>query len=89
MFLCALVRPQYYKEGKVVLDLNVKIWTFVGSAEAKISSQNRSAEMLEMKPFVVSRYAYGTFMVSKEFPHIHSVWPAKLEGTTKLQQNNT
>lgn len=50
MFMCAVCRPIFSEEGRVIFDGKIGMWPFTQEIEAKRNSKKRPAGTVEMKP---------------------------------------
>ncbi len=88
MFLAAIARPLYDKQGYCVFDGNIGFWSFVEMVAAKRNSKNRPAGTFEVKPVNVTRDVYRTLIVEKFIPAIRENCPMRRSKRVVMQQDN-
>lgn len=55
MFMSAVARPRYNKDGVCIFDGKIRIFSFTIEEPAKRSSKNRFKGVMEVKPKVSTR----------------------------------
>ena len=93
MFLAAVARPRFNREGNCVFDGKIGIWPFVHRVEAQKSSKNRPKGTLETKCVNITKDLYRDYMINKVLPAIYERFPrARRSLQTKqvvyIQQDN-
>lgn len=75
MFLCAVARPRFDKNGQCTFDGKIGCWPFVERVEAKRDSVNRPKGTLETKPMNVTKAIYTDYILNKVISAIIAKWP--------------
>lgn len=75
MFLAAVARPRFDKNGNVLFDGKIGIWAFTEEVAALRSSKNRLRGTLELKPINVDTEVYREKILKDLLPAIKSKWP--------------
>ena len=77
MFLAAVARPRFDKEGNCTFDGKIGLWPFAELEPAERRSINRPDGTLEWKPESVNKSKYKEFIIEKVIPAIKQKWPGK------------
>jgi hypothetical protein len=90
MFLCAVARPRFDREGNCTFDGKIGIYPFVETVQAKRNSENRPKGSWEWKPINVDYEVYLDFVVNNVIPDIKEKWPSDhcAVATIALQHDN-
>ncbi|XP_010445048.1 PREDICTED: uncharacterized protein LOC104727658 [Camelina sativa] len=90
MFLAAMARPRFDKEGTEIFSGKIGIFPFVTMEPAKRRSKNREAGTLELKAVTsVKREDIKACLIEKVLSVIHEKWPLEDRGKTIfIQQDN-
>ncbi|KAK9723962.1 hypothetical protein RND81_05G037300 [Saponaria officinalis] len=89
MFMAAVARPRYDKDGVVLFDGKIGIFPFVYEAEALRSSKNRKKGTLEVKPIEsIKKEVIKQCLIEKVIPAIKAKWPLDASRRIYIQQDN-
>ena len=89
MFLTAVARPRYDKDGNVTFSGKIRVWPFVRVTAAAKKSKNRDKGTLETKSVIVTRDVMREYVTQKVVPAIQSLWPEEDAGQPIfIQQDN-
>jgi hypothetical protein len=90
MFLCAVARPRFNREGNCTFDGKIGIYPFVETVQAKSNSENRPRGFWKWKPVNVDYEVYLDFVLNKVVPDIKDKWPRDdcAVSTIALQHDN-
>ncbi|XP_074265478.1 uncharacterized protein LOC141587912 [Silene latifolia] len=89
MFMCAVTRPIYSKDGELLFDGKIGMFSFTKQQLAARVSRNRPRGTLETKPVdSITKQVIRECIIEQVIPAIKSKWP---EGASKhifIQQDN-
>jgi hypothetical protein len=89
MFLTAVARPRYGKDGLVTFDGKIGTWAFIKETPAVKKRKNREKWTIEIKPVKVTRDVMRNYLCELVIPAIQDKWPDEDEGRTIfIQQDN-
>jgi hypothetical protein len=89
MFLTAVPRPRYGKDGLVTFDGKIGTWAFIKETPAVKKRKNREKWTIEIKPVKVTRDVMRNYLCELVIPAIQDKWPDEDEGRTIfIQQDN-
>ena len=73
MFLTAVARPRWNREGNVTFSGKIGIWPFVKEVPAQRRSDNRPRGTMETKSITVNREVMREFMIENVLPAMERV----------------
>ncbi|KAK9697940.1 hypothetical protein RND81_08G071200 [Saponaria officinalis] len=89
MFMEAVARPRYDKDGVVLFDGKIGIFPFIYEAEALRSSKNREKGTLEVKPIEsITKEIIKQCLIEKVIPAIKAKWPLDASRRIYIQKDN-
>ncbi|XP_045084519.1 uncharacterized protein [Aegilops tauschii subsp. strangulata] len=88
MFLTAVARPRWDREGNVTFSGKIGIWPFVKEVSAQRRSDNRPRGTIETKSIKVDRKVMREFLIEKVLSAIQAVWPESDAGQTIYIQHD-
>ncbi len=75
MFLCAVARPRYERNGECTFDGKLGMFPFVERVPAQRASVNRPRGTIITRTVPVIKDRYRQFMIEKVLPAIRDKWP--------------
>lgn len=87
MFLWAVARPRFNKEGECTFDGKIGMWPFVDIVPAERASRNRVAWTPVMTNLNVTKAVYTSFLLNKIYPAIDAKFPRRTPAIY-IQQDN-
>jgi hypothetical protein len=75
MFLCAVARPRYDRNGDCTFDGKLGMFPFVERVAAQRTSENRPRGTIITRTVPVNKVRYRQFMIEKVVPAIKDKWP--------------
>jgi hypothetical protein len=75
MFLCAVARPRFDRNGVCTFDGKIGLWPFLEDYLTVRPSANRPAGHWEERPINVSKQVYLEYFLTKVLPAIKEKWP--------------
>ncbi|XP_074292443.1 uncharacterized protein LOC141619316 [Silene latifolia] len=89
MFMAAISRPMYDRNGTLVFDGKIGIFPFPFQEPTRRNSKNRVAGALETKSIPsITKQVVKKMLISKIIPAIKSKWPASASKNISIQQDN-
>lgn len=90
MFLAAVARPRFDRNGSCLFDGKIGMWPFVEEQSAQKTSNYCPAGTLELKPVSVDSQRYKEYILEQVMPAIKRVWSQKrwTEAFVSIQHNN-
>jgi len=85
MFLTAVGRPRFNRDGECTFDGKIGMWPFVEKLPAKRNSKNRAKGTLETKNVSVTKDRYREYMINKVLPAIYARFPCDRVGRGEKQ----
>jgi len=85
MFLTAVGRPRFNRDGECTFDGKIGMWPFVDKIPAKRNSKNRAKGTLETKNVSVTKDRYREYMINKVLPAIYARFPCDRVGRGEKQ----
>ncbi|KAM0826103.1 hypothetical protein ACQ4PT_069104 [Festuca glaucescens] len=90
MFLSAMIRPRYDRDGNCTFDGKIGVWPYVEWVQAQKRSKNRLRGAFELKPMEkVGKADSREYLVKYVLPAIKNKWPLSDRwNTIYIQQDN-
>ena len=89
MFMSAVARPRYDKDGICTFDGKIGIFPFTVEEPAARASKNRARGVIEVKPIEsITKDVVKKCLIDKIIPAIKAKWPSDCDKYIVIQQDN-